>query len=45
MEPVVISIYKINAYPFKYKRYADKTETASIEDNTSENGNQMYLDT
>ncbi|KAI7907731.1 uncharacterized protein BX663DRAFT_425955, partial [Cokeromyces recurvatus] len=41
MEPMVISIYKINAYPFIYKRYLVKKEELHIEDSTSVNKNQM----
>jgi len=45
MEPIVISIYKINAYPFLYKRYSVKQKESHIEDSTGVNTKQMYLGT
>ena len=45
MEPMVICIYKINAYPFLYKRYSVKQKESHIEDSTSVNKNQMDLGT
>ncbi|KAI8880788.1 hypothetical protein K501DRAFT_190514 [Backusella circina FSU 941] len=43
MEPIVISIYKMNAYPFLYKRYSVNQKESHIEDSTGVNKNQMYL--
>lgn len=35
MEPMVISIYKINAYPFLYKKYSVKQKESDIENSIS----------
>ncbi|KAI9253629.1 hypothetical protein BY458DRAFT_443143 [Sporodiniella umbellata] len=43
MEPTVISTYKINAYPFLYKRYLIIQKESNIEDSTGANENQIYL--
>ena len=45
MEPMVIITYKINAYPFLYKRYSVNQKESHIEDSTGANENQMYLGT
>ncbi|CAO3694561.1 unnamed protein product [Rhizopus stolonifer] len=43
MEPIVISVFKINAYPFKYKVYPDEKANDSIAENTSEDDNKITL--
>lgn len=45
MEPIVILVCKINAYPFKYKLYPDENSNHSTAENTNEDENKITLGT